>query len=252
MNKELKNKVVSKDEWLKASRSFLEKEKSFTKEREELSSERQKLPWLKIDKDYIFRGETGDVSLSELFADRSQLIIYHFMFAPEWSQGCPSCSFVADHYNPAVIHLANHDVSLVTVSRAPLEKIKAFKKRMEWDFPWVSSMDNSFNRDFRVSFTEKETKSGLKLYNHATSPINISDAPGISVFYKDDEGEIYLTYATFSRGLDIFLNTYNFLDISPKGRNEEEGMEWVKHHDLYEGGKRELPWVDTPINSVRE
>ena len=250
------NKIVSKAEWIKSRQAFLAKEKEFTRQREELSNERQKLPWYKIDKEYVFNSEKGPVKLSDLFDGRSQLIIYHFMFAPEWTQGCPGCSFMADHYNPSVVHLNQHDVSVVTVSRAPVDKIKAFKKRMNWDFPWVSSEQNDFNRDFKVSFTEKEVSAGLKLYNQETEEFKISDAPGISTFYKDENGDVFLTYSTFARGLDIFLTAYHLLDIAPLGRNEnaEEGggMGWVRHHDRYEN-KAEFvhPWVEVPINSVR-
>jgi len=250
MKNEKKNKIVSKSEWIKARQAFLEKEKAFTRERDELSAERQKLPWLKVEKEYVFNSENGPVKLSELFDGKSQLIVYHFMFAPEWTQGCPGCSFMADHYNPTAVHLNNHDVSLITISRAPVEKIKAFKRRMGWDFPWFSSEHNDFNRDFRVSFTEKETTSGLKLYNHETEPCKLSDAPGLSCFYRDEHGDMYLTYSTFARGLDIFLTAYHLLDVAPKGRNEEGGMDWVRHHDRYGTGESVPPWVETPVNSV--
>jgi len=252
MNPNEKNKIVSKSEWTKARQQFLVKEKAFTHQRDELSAERQKLPWLKIDKEYVFNSEEGNVSLSDMFKDRSQLIIYHFMFAPEWTQGCPGCSFMADHYNPAVVHLNHHDVSLVTVSRAPINKISAFKRRMGWNFEWVSSFDNDFNRDFRVSFTAKENASGLKLYNQETEEGKLSDLPGMSVFFRDENGNIYLTYSTFARGLDMFLTTNHLLDIAPKGRNEESGMDWVKHHDRYDQGEYIVhPWEEVPGNSVR-
>lgn len=245
------NQILSRAEWLKATQSFLEREKAFTRERDKLSAERQELPWMKVEKEYVFDSDGGPVKLSELFAKRSQLIVYHFMFAPEWTQGCPGCSFMADNYNSSVVHLNQHDVSMVTVSRAPMEKINAFKKRMGWDFPWVSSLNNGFNRDFRVSFTEQEAKSGLKLYNHETAAMGMSDAPGISAFYRDEKGDIFLTYATFARGLDMFLTTYHLLDIAPKGRNEKDAMDWVRHHDRYEQSDYVHPWVEVPGNSVQ-
>lgn len=246
-----KNKVVSRAEWTKAQTEFLKKEKAFTKQREELSRERQALPWMKVEKEYVFHGEYGPEKLSDLFGDSSQLIVYHFMFAPEWTQGCMGCSFLADHYNPAVVHLQQRDVSLVTVSRAPVEKLKAFRKRMGWDFKWVSSLDNDFNRDFNVSFTSQETSSGLKLYNFGSQAMNISDAPGMSAFFRDENGEIFLTYSTYARGLDIFLTTYHLLDIAPQGRGEDEDMSWVRHHDRYGDEKFVPPWVEVPGNSVK-
>jgi len=252
METDQKNKVVSKAEWIKARQEFMAKEKAYTREGDRLSAERRKLPWLKIEKEYVFKGENGNVKFSDLFEDRSQLIVYHFMFAPEWTQGCPGCSFMADHYNPTVVHLNHHDVSMLTVSRAPIEKIQAFKKRMGWDIKWVSSFESDFNRDFRVSFTAKENSSGLKLYNQETEEGKLSDLPGISVFYREKTGNIYLTYSTFARGLDVFITTNHLLDIAPKGRNEESGMDWVRHHDRYDEDYIHHPWVEVPGNSVRE
>ncbi len=246
------NKIVSKDEWLKAREKFLKKEKEFTRARDAISKERRELPWLKIEKDYVFQGDSGPVKLAELFDGKEQLLIYHFMFAPEWTQGCMGCSFLADHYDPAIVHLKQRGLSFVTVSRAPVEKLQAFKKRMGWSFPWVSSRDNDFNRDFKVSFTEKEVSSKLKLYNFNTQSSDISDAPGLSAFARDAKGNIYLTYSTYARGLDIFITAYNYLDITPKGRDERkgEGMAWLRHHDRYDVPAFVPPWVEVPVNSV--
>ena len=246
-----KHKVVSKEEWLTARENFLRREKAFTHERAALSAERRELPWLKIDKDYVFKSETGDVRLSELFDGKSQLIIYHFMFAPEWTQGCMGCSFMADHFNPSVQHIKHRDVAMAAVSRAPVDKLLAFRKRMGWNFQWVSSQDNDFNRDFNVSFTEAENKSGLKLYNYGSEAFPISDAPGMSAFVRDESGDIYLTYSTYARGLDIFLTAYHLLDITAKGRGENEDMNWVRHHDRYDREDFVEPWVEVPVNSVR-
>jgi predicted dithiol-disulfide oxidoreductase (DUF899 family) len=239
-----KQKVVSKEQWLAARKAHLAKEKQFTKLRDELSRERRELPWVKVEKDYVFDGPDGKVTLADLFDGRSQLIVYHFMFDPEWSQGCKSCSFVADNFNPSVIHLKHRDVSLASVSKAPIKKLTEFQKRMNWTFPWVSSFDNDFNRDFHVSFTEQELKSGLGVYNYDRRPYPITELPGMSVFFRDDEGNIFHTYSTYARGLDIFLTTYHLLDIVPKGRDEEHtpGMSWLRHHDRYDDANFVDPW----------
>jgi predicted dithiol-disulfide oxidoreductase (DUF899 family) len=239
-----KHKVVSKKEWTEARKAHLAKEKEFTRLREELSRERRQLPWVKVEKDYVFDAPDGRKTLADLFAGRSQLSVYNFMFDTEWSQGCKSCSFVADHYNPAIIHLAHRDVSMVTVSRAPLEKLSAFQKRMGWTFKWVSSFGNDFGRDFHVSFTEQELKSGLAIYNYDRKPYPITELPGMSVFAKDEEGNIFHTYSTYARGLDIFLGTYHLLDIVPKGRDEEGGqiMGWLRHRDRYGDPTFVDPW----------
>ena len=239
------HRVVSQDEWLAARKAHLAKEKEFTRLRDELSQQRRELPWVKLEKNYVFDAPGGGkVALAELFAGRSQLIVYHFMFDPAWSQGCKSCSFVADHYNPAVIHLEHRDVTLVTVSKAPIEKIEAFRKRMGWTFKWVSSFGNNFNRDFGVSFTEEELNAPNAVYNYDRKPYPIRELPGMSVFVKDDDGNIFHTYSTYARGLDIFLGTYNLLDITPKGRDEAEtpGMGWLRHHDRYDDKHFVDPW----------
>jgi predicted dithiol-disulfide oxidoreductase (DUF899 family) len=230
------HKIVSPEEWVTSRKEFLEKEKEFTRLRDELSRQRRKLPWVRVEKNYAFDGPDGKETLADIFDGRGQLIIYHFMFDPEWSEGCKSCSFFADQYNPAVIHLRQRDVSMVTVSRAPLEKLLSFRKRMGWTFKWVSSYGNDFNRDFHVTFTAEELASGAANYNYDFKPFPVAEAPGISVFFKDNQGNIFHTYSTYARGLDIFLTTYNLLDIVPKGRDEDGlnySMEWIRHHDRY-------------------
>jgi len=247
------HQVASRDQWLKARKAHLAKEKELTRERDKLSQERRELPWLKVDKNYVFGSQKGKETLADLFDGRSQLIVYHFMFAPEWSQGCKSCSLLADHYNPAVVHLNHRDVSMVTVSRAPLEKLLAFRKRMGWTFNWVSSFDNDFNRDFHVSFTEEELKSGRVDYNYDTNPFPVAEAPGLSVFFKDDAGNIFHTYSSYARGLDIFIGAYNLLDIVPKGRDEDNIpiMSWVRHHDRYDDKVFVDPWNEKRATSAK-
>jgi predicted dithiol-disulfide oxidoreductase (DUF899 family) len=229
--------VVSQDQWLAARKQLLKKEKEFTRLRDELSRERRKLPWERVEKQYTFQGPKGKETLAELFDGRSQLIVYHFMLGPGWKEGCPSCSFLADHFNPSVVHLAQRDVTFVAVSRAPLPEIEVFKKRMGWGFKWVSSSGSDFNFDYRVSFTKDQLAKGEALYNFETQSVSGEEWPGASVFYKDAGGEIFHTYSTYSRGLDILIGAYNFLDLTPKGRDEEglkHGMAWVRHHDRYE------------------
>lgn len=230
-------RVVSKADWLTARKELLAKEKKFTRLRDELSRERRELPWEKVEKQYTFQGPKGKETLSDLFDGRSQLLVYHFMLGPGWKEGCPSCSFLADHFNPAVVHLAQRDVTFLAVSRAPLPEIEAFKKRMGWGFKWVSSSGSDFNFDYQVSVTKEDQAKGETYYNYAMVKFPSEERPGASVFHKDKAGEIFHTYSTYSRGLDIFLGAYNFLDITPKGRNEEglsHGMAWVRHHDRYQ------------------
>ena len=234
---QLEHPVVSQAEWLAARKDFLAKEKEFTHLRDELSRQRRALPWVKVDKDYQFDTPTGRRSLAELFQGRSQLIVYHFMLAPGWSEGCKSCSYLADHFDGMTIHLAHRDVTFMAISRAPIAEIEAFKKRMGWRFPWASSFATEFNYDYHVSFTEEQRASGESTYNYAPTKIPIEELPGLSVFFKDANGDIFHTYSTYSRGLDIFVGTYNLLDHAPKGRDEEglaHTMAWVRHHDKYE------------------
>ena len=230
-----KHKIATQKEWLAARKDLLKKEKALTHARDELSAERRKLPWLKIEKNYVFDTPEGKKSLADLFNGHSQLVIYHFMFGPDWKEGCPSCSFVSDHLNGAVPHLAARDVTLTMVSRAPLAKITPFRKRMGWKFPWVSSYGTDFNHDFHVSFT-KEAAKGKVEYNYTLQEFPSEEAPGLSVFYQDENGDIFHTYSTYARGLDPLVGAYVILDLVPKGRDEDDlgfTMEWVRHHDRY-------------------
>jgi len=231
--------IVSRQQWTEARKAFLAKEKEFTRARDRLSAERRALPWVKVDKAYVFDTPGGKKTLAELFDGRSQLIVYHFMLGPGWEEGCPSCSYLADHFDGANIHLAQRDVTFVAISRAPLAEIEAFKRRMGWHFPWASSFANDFNFDFHVSFAEDAVgKDGD--YNYERKEIVSDEMPGASVFYKDETGTVFHTYSAYARGLDILLGAYNFLDLTPKGRDEAElpwTMAWVRHHDRYESAK---------------
>lgn len=228
------HKLVSKEEWLQARKELLKKEKEFTHIRDSLSRERRDLPWVLVEKEYIFDTPEGKKTLRDLFAGRSQLIIYHFMFGPDWEEGCVGCSFLADHFDGALPHLTHHDISFVVVSRTPLQKIEAFKKRMGWRFRWVSSNATDFNYDFDVSFMQDD---GEVYYNYETQPFESDELHGTSVFYQDEEGHIYHTYSCYARGDEALIGTYNFLDLTPKGRNENGPShtltDWVKHHDKY-------------------
>ena len=232
------HKVVSRAEWLAARKAFLAQEKQFTKARDELARQRRELPWVKVEKNYVFDGPEGKESLPDLFAGRGQLIVYHFMFGPGWEQGCPSCSLLADHFDGAAVHLAQRDVTLLAVSRAPLAQIDAFKRRMGWRFKWVSSFGSDFNSDYHVSFSQDEIAKGELYYNYQLGRFPSEEAPGASVFYKNASGQIFHTYSTYARGLDILIGAYNFLDLVPKGRDEYAlayTMAWVRHHDRYDG-----------------
>jgi predicted dithiol-disulfide oxidoreductase (DUF899 family) len=233
-------KVVSQAEWLAARKELLSKEKEFTRLRDELSRQRRELPWEKAEKEYVFDGRNGKETLADLFGGRSQLIVYHFMFGPGWEEGCPSCSLLADHIDGSVVHLAARDVRLVVVSRAPLEQIEAFKRRMGWRFKWVSSYGNDFNRDYHVSFTKEELAKGQMYYNYVMQKFPSEEGPGTSVFYKDPAGNIFHTYSSYGRGLDMMIGAYNWLDLAPKGRDEDGlayTMAWVRHHDKYSDGQ---------------
>jgi predicted dithiol-disulfide oxidoreductase (DUF899 family) len=237
MNKIENPKVTSQAQWLAARKQLLTKEKEFTRLRDEISRQRRELPWERIGKKYVFDGPGGKETLADLFEGRSQLIAYHFMFGPDWVEGCQSCSLLADHFDGSVPHLNARDVTLVVVSRAPLAQIEAFKKRMGWNFKWVSSYGSDFNYDYHVAFTKEERAKGDVNYNYAMQDFSPDDAPGASVFYKDEAGEVFHTYSTYGRGLDILVGAYNFLDMAPKGRDEEGlafSMAWVRHHDKYE------------------
>ena len=227
--------IVSREEWLEARKAHLADEKAFTKARDALSARRRALPWVRVEKDYRFHGPDGEQSLGDLFGKRSQLIVQHFMFGPDWEAGCPSCSFWADGYDPHVVHLANRDAAMVTVSNTSLEKIDAYKARMGWSFPWVSSMGGDFNRDFAVTFTSDEMQSGRPIYNYGSSGFPAPEAPGISIFHKPDPDTIVHTYSTYGRGLDMMNAAYHYIDLLPKGRDEAQGnMAWLRRHDEYE------------------
>ena len=229
--------VVPHEQWLAARNELLKKEKEFTQLRDELTKKRRELPWEKVEKSYVFDGPNGKVQLADLFEGRSQLIVYHFMLGPGWVEGCPSCSFLGDHFDGSIPHLNARDVTFAVISRAPLTQIQAFQKRMGWKFKWFSSNATDFNFDYHVSFKKEDRVEGKIAYNYSMTDFPSEEGPGASVFYKDAAGNIFHTYSTYARGLDIFLGAYNFLDIAPKGRNEEglaHTMAWVKHHDKYE------------------
>lgn len=230
------NKIVSRENWIAAREQHLTKEKEFTKARDALSAARRALPWVKVDKDYAFEGPDGKESLADLFEGRGQLIVYHFMFGPDWEEGCPSCSYLADHFDGANWHLGQRDVTLVAASRAPLEKLDAYKARMGWRFKWVSSLGSDFNRDYHVSFDAADMEKGEVYYNYRTTTFPSPEAPGLSVFRKGDNGDIFHTYSSYGRGLDILVGAYNWLDMVPKGRDEADlsfTMEWIRRHDQY-------------------
>lgn len=240
--------VVSREEWTKARLALLAEEKEFTRRRDALAEKVRALPWVKVDKAYTFEGPRGIKSLAELFGGKSQLLVYHFMFDPTWSQGCMSCSFVADHYNGIVIHLAHRDISFVTISKAPIDKLDLFRTRMGWTFPWFSASRTDFGRDFGVSFTDEELADPATVYNYTGRPHTIRELPGISVFYKNPRGEIFHTYSSFARGLEDFLTAYRYIDITPKGRDEAQtrGMGWLRHRDRYDDGNFVVPWAEKP------
>jgi len=232
------SKVVPREEWLAARKALLAREKEFNKQRDALSAERRTLPWVKVDKRYEFETKDGKKTLAELFGDKSQLIVVHFMFGPDWQEGCPSCSFMADTYDENVAHFAHRDASFVVCSRTTLDKIDGYKKRMGWSFPWVSSLGSDFNFDFDVSFKGDPKTRGPVVYNFQETDFGWGDeAPGVSIFAKDDAGAVYHTYSTYARGLDILIGAYNYIDLLPKGRDEQDlpwGMAWLRRHDQYE------------------
>src|ERR1700722_6895782 len=236
------SKVVSQEEWVAARRAFLAKEKAYMRAGDALAEELRALPWVKIEKAYAFDTEQGRKTLAELFGDHSQLIVHHFMFAPEWDAACPGCSFQAEHVDGPAPHLERHNVSIVAVSRAPLAKILDYRKRMGWRFPWVSSFGSDFNYDFHVTFRKEQVEQGRIDYNFGTittDPRYIDEElPGISVFAKNEAGDVFLTYSTYARGLDALLDTNNYLDVTPEGRNRGAYPNWPKRHDEYPGGMR--------------
>lgn len=241
-------RIVSREAWLKERIALLAEEKALTRQRDALAAKVRALPWVKVEKSYTFDAPAGKKTLADLFGPRSQLIIYHFMFDPTWSQGCMSCSFIADHYNPLVIHLAHRDISLVTISKAPTEKLEQFRKRMGWTFPWVSAANTDFSHDFGVSMTDEELMSGDAVYNYIHKPYPIRELPGLSVFTRDAKGDIYHTYSMFGRGLEDLLTAYRYIDVTPKGRDEATtgGMGWLRHHDRYDDANFVVPWMEKP------
>ncbi|XSG81650.1 MAG: DUF899 domain-containing protein [Methyloligella sp. ZOD6] len=234
----MQHPIVSADEWLDRRKALLRREKQLTRLRDEVMAERRALPWVEVEKTYLFDTPDGKRTLSDLFDGRSQLIVQHFMFAPDWEEGCVGCSFEADHIDGANQHLSHHDVTFVAVSRAPLEKLMAYKKRMGWQFPWVSSEGSDFNFDFHVSFSPEELKTGKAFYNYQTIDNEMEDLPGVSVFFKDEVGHVFHTYSSYGRGNEEVMGTYMLLDMTPKGRNENgpngDLTDWVKRHDQYD------------------
>lgn len=226
--------IVDRNDWLAARRALLEEEKAFQTARDELAEKRRALPWFRIEKDYVFDGEDGPVTLADLFDGLPQLIVYHFMYHPDWDEGCKSCSFLADGFDGTRVHLRARDVALAAVSRAPLEKLVAYRARMAWRFPWVSSAGNDFNHDYRVSFTPEEIAAGTAFYNFRETGRVGPEMPGVSVFHRDGQGTVFHTYSAYARGLDPFIPSYQLLDITPKGRDEGGlafTMQWVRRHD---------------------
>jgi predicted dithiol-disulfide oxidoreductase (DUF899 family) len=228
--------VVSHAEWLEARKGLLKREKELSRLRDRLSEERRALPWERVEKPYAFDGPRGRESLADLFAGKSQLLVYHFMYPVSWEDGCKSCSFWMDSFERNAVHLAARDVALAVVSISPLARLEAFRKRLGWTFHWVSSEPSDFNRDFGVTFSEQEIAQKLPLYNYGTMAHPVVEAPGLSVFYRDPQGEIFHTYSTYARGLDALNSAYQLLDLVPKGRDEDElpyTMSWLRHRDRY-------------------
>jgi predicted dithiol-disulfide oxidoreductase (DUF899 family) len=237
MNQQIENhKIVSENEWIEYRRALLEDEKEFTMLRDRLSQQRRDLPWIVVNKEYTFEGPNGKQTLSELFEGRSQLVVYHFMFDPSWDSACPHCSFWADNFNGIIVHLNQRDVTMIVVSRAPYSKLADYQKRMGWDFKWFSCYDTDFNFDYNVSFTSEELVRKEALYNFTIQDPHSSEREGVSVFYKDPVGRVFHTYSAYARGIDILNTAYNYLDLVPKGR-DEEGHDfpqfWVRRHDEY-------------------
>ena len=230
------HRIVSKDEWLAARSALLKKEKEFTLLRDKLGQQQRDMPWVLVDKKYLFDGPNGKQTLSDLFDGRSQLIVYHFMYDPNWDAGCPSCSFWADNFNGIVVHLNQRDVTMIAVSKAPYSKIGEYKKRMGWNFKWVSSYDNDFNFDYHVSFTPEELSEKKAFYNYSFQDTHSPEREGVSVFYKDTADHVFHTYSAYARGIDVLNVAYHYLDLVPMGR-DEDGHEfpqfWVRRHDEY-------------------
>jgi len=248
------HRIISRDEWVAERKTLLSHEKELTRLRDRIARERRALPWVRIDKSYAFDTPEGRRTLAELFDGRRQLLVQHFMFAPGWEQGCPSCSFMADHSDGMNVHLAQRDVTLVAVSRAPLADIERFRRRMGWQFNWVSSHGSDFNYDFGVSFTPEEVAKGELYYNYGKWPLAHEEWPGISVFFKNNANEVFHTYSTYGRGVEVMMGTYDMLDLTPKGRDEGDGrhkMGWVRHHDRYEPASVKTGSVERLFDSLK-
>ena len=230
--------TVSREKWLESRLDLLAAEKDLTRRSDQVAQLRRQLPWVKTDKPYVFDGPSGEVGIAELFEGRQQLLVQHFMLAPGWEQGCPSCAYMADHTDGMTGHLVHRDVTFVAISRAPFAEIERFRRRMGWQFKWVSSYGSDFNYDFGVSFTPNDVATGKINYNYGDWPLAGEEWPGVSVFYKDDAGDVFHTYSTYGRGVEVMMGAYRMLDLTPKGRGERDDtinkMEWVRHHDRYE------------------
>ena len=229
-------KIVTREQWLARRKALLARERSLTHLRDQVAAERRELPWVRVEDDYAFDTPSGPRRLGDLFDGRSQLVVQHFMLGPGWKEGCPSCSYMADHTDGMTLHLAARDITFVAVSRAPLAEIERFKRRMGWRFTWVSSHGTDFNFDYGVSFTEEDKARDSVTYNYAKQPWEWDELPGISVFVKDASGAVFHTYSTYRRGVEAMMGTYSLIDLTPRGRDEGEGegMAWVRHHDRYE------------------
>jgi predicted dithiol-disulfide oxidoreductase (DUF899 family) len=228
--------IVSRERWIAERKALLAHERELTHLRDQIARERRALPWVRVDKNYMFDTTEGPRSLADLFEGRRQLLVQHFMLGPGWEQGCPSCSYMADHTDGVTIHLAHRDTTFLAISRAPLAEIQRFKQRMGWQFKWVSSNANDFNFDYGVSFTPAEQAANEVTYNYGKQPFESEEMPGVSVFYKDDAGNVFHTYSTYRRGVEVMMGTYSLLDLTPQGRGERDvpyKMEWVRHHDRY-------------------
>jgi predicted dithiol-disulfide oxidoreductase (DUF899 family) len=232
----LMNKIVSHEQWLTERRNLLARERELTHLHDQVAAERRALPWVRIEKHYVFDTPEGPRSLAELFAGRRQLLVQHFMLGPGWKEGCPSCSYMADHTDGMTVHLEHRDITFTAISRAPLAEIEKFRRRMGWKFKWVSSHGSDFNFDFNVSFTQEDKKKNEVTYNFAKQPWEWHELPGISVFVRGDAGEVFHSYSAYRRGVEAMMGTYNLVDLTPRGRDEEKGkgMAWVRHHDKYE------------------
>jgi predicted dithiol-disulfide oxidoreductase (DUF899 family) len=234
------HKVVPHEQWVATRAAFLDREKQFTRARDELNRQRRELPWETVEKRYVFTGPDGKESLAELFDGRSQLVVYHFMFASDWSEGCPHCSFWADNFDPVIVHMNQRDVTMVAVSRAPYRRLSAYQKRMGWKFKWLSSAGTTFNADYGVAFTDDERKRGEAVYNYRAGDPGVSEREGVSVFYKDASGALFHTYSAYARGIDLLNTAYNYIDLVPKGRDEgNRSQYWVRRRDEYPVAKAE-------------